>query len=37
MADYIRRVAYVVEVRDRVGERGWGKLYEEVKEEREEE
>ena len=28
MAEYIRRVAYVVEVRDRPGQRGWGKLYE---------
>ena len=33
VADYIRRVAYVVEVRDRAGERGWGKLYEEVEDE----
>ena len=28
VADYIGRVAYVVEIRDRPGERGWGKLYE---------
>ncbi len=27
VADYIRSVSYVVEVRDRPGEHGWGKLY----------
>ena len=36
VADYIRKVAYVVEVRDRSGQRDWGKLYEPVKEDEEE-
>jgi hypothetical protein len=27
VADYIRHVSYVVEIRDRPGESGWGKLY----------
>jgi hypothetical protein len=27
VAEYIRRTAYVFEVRDRPGENGWGKLY----------
>lgn len=27
VADYIRDVSYVVEIRDRPGESGWGKLY----------
>ena len=30
VADYIRSVSYVFEVRDRPGEGGWGKLYEPV-------
>ncbi len=30
MADYMRRVSYVVKIRDRPGEQGWGKLYEPV-------
>jgi hypothetical protein len=30
VAEYIRRVSYVVEIRDRPGEHGWGKLYEPV-------
>ena len=37
VADYIRRVAYVVEIRDRPGERGWGKLYEASEDEVEDE
>ena len=27
VAEYIRHVAYVIEIRDRPGENGWGKLY----------
>ena len=27
VAEYIRKVSYVVEIRDRPGEHGWGKLY----------
>ncbi len=27
VADYIRKVSHVVEIRDRPGEHGWGKLY----------
>jgi len=37
VADYIRSVSYVVEVRDRPGEHGWGKLYVPLDEDVEEE
>jgi hypothetical protein len=36
VAEYIRRTAYVFEIRDRVGEKGWGKLYVPEKEEEDE-
>lgn len=35
VAEYMKRVSYVVEIRDRPGQKGWGKLY--VPEEAEEE
>jgi hypothetical protein len=37
VADYMKRASYVFEVRDRPGERGWGKLYEPVETEADEE
>ena len=37
VADYLRSLVEVVEVRDRPSERGWGKLYEAVESEAEEE
>jgi hypothetical protein len=36
-AEYMRKVSHVVEIRDRPGERGWGKLYESVGDDGEEE
>ena len=36
VAAYIRKVAHVIEIRDRVGEVSWGKLYESVDDDEEE-